>query len=156
MAAPTESKHWPRWTKAAFWKSADAVKGTTPVYFEGDERTTRLDSNFAEIRLTGPDVWEPAKDCFRLQVIYNILINSKEDTRDLYRPDRLIGQFYGAFKNTITVNRVGNGPDDDQSFLGCYQLISDLDTNQFGIVDRTMRAIQSTIEGTYELVLDLT
>jgi len=155
MAIPTEREHWPRWTKIAFFKMAESVKRNIPVYFEGDERTTRLNANFTEVRLTGPDIWEPSRDCYKLEVIFNLLINSKEDSDDLYLVDRLQGQFTNAFPNSIRVLKMGSDAVDDESLLGCYQLVSPIDINQFGIIDGSLRVNQTTIEGTYELTLAL-
>ena len=155
MPIPTERKHWPRWSKIAFFKAADAVRESIPVYFEGDERTTRLDKNFVEVRMTGPDIREPSKGCHILEVQFNLLINAKENANDLYTPDRLIGQFMDAFANEISVFRLGSELVDDGSFVGCYRLISEIDVVQFGIVDKTLRTIQAQIEGTYELTINL-
>jgi hypothetical protein len=154
MINPNDREHWPRWTKIAFFRAIDAVKGPYKVYLEGDERTTRLDTNFSEVRLDGPDIYQPAAGCFVLSCILNVLMNCKEDSNDLYSPDRITGQFSNGFTDCISVHRRGNGPDDDQSFVGQYILKSTITQNQFGLVDENLRVIQTTLEATYEMSLN--
>jgi hypothetical protein len=153
MAPPTDKHHWARWSLAAFLKEIDAVKGTYSIYIEGDERTTRLDQNFAEVRLDGPDVEEVYRDDFRLNCTLDVLISHKMDTKDLYLPERLLGQFSSGFKNIVNVFRVGNGPDDDESYLGCYILQGPIKTTKFGVINKDLRIVQATIEAPYEMQL---
>lgn len=153
MARPSDFEHWNRWSLAAFLKEVNAVKGQYPIYIEGDERTTRLERNFAEVRLDGPDVWEPYKNDFRLNCTLDVLISHKMDPNDLYLPERLLGQFSLAFQNVVNVFRVGNGPEDDESYLGCYILQGPLKVTKFGVINKDLRIVQATIEAPYEMQL---
>ena len=150
---PEQRQGWARWTLIAFNKAANAVRGQYPVYIEGDERTTALLRNFAEVRLDGPDITEPSKGCFFLDVNFNLLINSKVDTEDLYAIERVIGQFQKAFTNVIAVAKLGDDPIDDLTHLGCYMLQSEIEINKFGIVQDGIRLMQSTIEARYRMTL---
>jgi hypothetical protein len=153
VSLPEDSQHWARWSLSAFLKAMDLVKGDYPLYVEGDERTTRLDVNFVEVRVDGPDIDELCKNYFLLQCQLNVLINHKMSVTDLYSPERILGQFQTGFTNTVNVFRVGNGPDDDQSFLGCYQLIGPLDTSKFGVVNKDLRVVQLMLEARYKMQL---
>lgn len=154
MPVPSDRKHWPRWSLISFYKAIQAVKGVYPLYYEGDERTTRLDQNFAEVRLDGPDIDQPSRNQFFLNCTLNVLISHKMSPSDLYLPEKVLGQFEDGFTDTVSVYRYGNGPDDDQSFLGCYVLQDPIETNKFGIIDKDYRVVQVTLEAEYRMYLE--
>lgn len=151
---PEQREGWARWSLISFNKAANAVKTASyPVYIEGDNRTTALLRNFAEVRLDGPDIKEPSKGCFLLDVNFNLLINSKVDPDDLYAIERIIGQFQKAFTNVIECFKLGGGPLDDGSLLGCYELKSEIEINKFGLVEKGIQLMQTTIEARYRMTL---
>lgn len=146
--------NWTRWTVAAFFKAAKEVEiSQYPVYFEGDEKTTRLERNFVEVRLDGPDFEEVSKDYYRLDVVLNLLVNSKLDPNDVYAISRVVGQYQRAFANNIQVYKVGTGVADDGSWFGCYQIQSKIEQNKFGVVSKDSRVEQITLEASYRLSL---
>ena len=151
---PEQRQGWARWSLIAFNKAANAVKTDAyPVYLEGDIRTTALLRNFAEVRLDGPDITEPSKGCFFLDVNFNLLINTKVDPEDLYAIERVIGQFQKAFTNVVLVKKLGDDPIDDGSVLGCYMLQEEIAISKFGIVEKDTRLMQTTIEARYRMTL---
>ena len=151
---PTQRQGWARWTLIAFNKAANAVKTDAyPVYIEGDTRTTALLRNFAEVRLDGPDITEVSKGCFHLDVNFNLLINAKVDPDDLYAIERIIGEFQKAFTNVVECYKLGGGVIDDDSLLGCYELKSEIEINKFGLVEKDIRLMQTTLEARYRMTL---
>jgi len=151
---PEQREHWARWTLIAFNLAANAVKTDEyPVYIEGDSRTTALLRNFAEVRLDGPNIEEVSKGCFKLSSTFNLLINSKVDADDLYSLERILGQFQKAFTNGLDVFKLGGGPDDDETLLGCYLLKSEIEVNKFGLIQDGIELMQATIEARYEMTL---
>ena len=144
---------WARWTLIAFNKAADAQKTADyPVYIEGDERTTMLLRNFAEVRLDGPDMKQVSKDVHYLDVTFNLLINSKI-SNNLYELEETLGNFQKAFSNGIDVYKNGNGDNDDDSLLGCYLLQDEIEVNKFGIIENDTRLTQATLEARYRMTL---
>ena len=103
--------------------------------------------------MDGPNITEVSKGCFYLDVAFNLLINSKVDPNDLYAIERIIGQFQQAFTNEIEVFKLGDGPNDDQSHLGCYVLQGEIEINKFGLIQRGVRLMQSTLEARYRMTL---
>ena len=151
---PLERQGWARWALIAFYSAANSVKTDDyPVYLEGDTRTTALLRNFAEVRLDGPNITEPSRGFFNLDVTFNLLINSKVDPDDLYSTERILGQFQQAFTNVIECYKYGDGAIDDDSFLGCYTLQSEIEVNKFGLIESGTRLMQSTLEARYRMTL---
>lgn len=143
-------QHWPRWFFASVSKHFDALRQGLPMYVEGTDRDTATLRDFIEFRMDGPRIRERG-GVTRVDVIVNILVQSTMDSRDDHRILKSEGIVLAAFTPTINVFRYGDGSDDDQSLLLCLKERDDIDVriNRFGIVDETVRKMQSTIEGHY-------
>jgi len=151
-----DKEHLPRWSAIAFNKAVFAVAGSTPVYLEGDERTTNCEENFFEVRLDGPDLTRQTKSETEWEVTVDVLANCKIDPRDHYAVERLLGTALMAFTDTVLVKRWGDGDEDDDSSVGCFQLDGKITVNKFGIVDKDTRIVQATIAATYKMSLSTT
>lgn len=150
-------KHWPRWVFASFSKHFAAHFATPPaipLYVEGDDRDTATIKDFAEFRLDGPRVRKLSKNYYRLFVPVNILVSSGMDDQTVYRLHKTMGVALSGFAHSISVFKLGNTPDDDQSLLVCMNLLNspihEIKENHFGQVDTTTRIQQATVEGHYE------
>ena len=64
------------------------------------------------------------------------------------------------FKKTISVFRYGDGPNDDDSFVGCLVLQQSLrgrksvETNHFGLINLKDALLQATVEAEYRMQLN--
>jgi len=71
----------------------------------------------------------------------------------------MVGIAAVAFEPSITVFKLGNGIEDDQSFVGCLQLLQNAATrdyveiNHFGQIDAKTKLMQASVEGHYKMVL---
>lgn len=148
---------WVRWTYASVHKHFDDRKGDYTLYLEGDERTMQDEAEFAELRIDGPFILQPAKELFYLDIEINVLIQTHIDPKDLYKIHKAVDIFIRAFENAICVYRFGDGDFDTGTLLGTYKLNTDLretvDVNHYGIVKDDVRITQTTIEGHYRLEL---
>lgn len=118
----------PRWARWIFASLADYLKTVATnhqikVLIEGvDDRTDEImQSEHAEIAVTGPFSSEISRNYYRLKVGVRVLIQSRMDKppKNRYDPQRIAGIFHEAMDAVIAVYRYGNDPEDDQSLLGC-------------------------------------
>jgi hypothetical protein len=153
-------QHWPRWLFASFSKHfKDKLAGST-LYIEGQKRATSTIADFFELRIDGPYITEENKNYYRLYTEISLLVSSALNETDYHSLQRLLGKGVDAFTAGVQIYKYGDGPDDDQSLLGCASLLSNkekrerLQVNNFGIIDRAVNLQQGTIEGHYEMYID--
>jgi len=149
---------WVRWLAASIGIHFSAVKGDYTLYIEGDERDTDDLRTFGELRVDGPFIKTLPNRLYYLDVEINILIQSHMDPQDLYAGLKAVGQFATGFENVIKVYKFGDGPNDDDTLLGCLRLMTSkndntIDISQFGIIRQDTRITQYTIEGHYRMEL---
>jgi hypothetical protein len=153
----SDEKHeaWYRWLYASINKHFIDNKGTLPMYLEGDERTLQDEAEFYELRIDGPFILQPQKDCYWLDVEINVLAQVHMDDQRLYRLQTVMGPIIKAFTNAICVYKYGDRVHDDNTLLGVLRLQTDLretvDTNTFGIIKEDIRLTQATTEGHYRM-----
>jgi hypothetical protein len=149
---------WTRWTHASVGDHFDSLKGAYPLFIEGQHRDTDEDKNFFELRVDGPRLTETSKDCWKLRIEVNILIQTVMNETDYHLHQDMIGQMQAAF-TSIPCFRYGNRPGDDDAQIGCYILQQNkanqdfIEANQFGQIDIRTKLLQATVEGHY--VMDL-
>ena len=152
--------NWSRWIFASLSKHFyDAYTAAgVPLFIEGQHRDTRQLPDFFEMRVDGPDLHEISKDCYYFRVEVNILVQSVMNDTNYHRIHQNVGVAAAAFAKAIPVYRKGNGPQDDQSFVGCLQLLQNkssrdfLEINHFGQIDVSTKLIQATVEGHYKMI----
>jgi hypothetical protein len=72
---------------------------------------------------------------------------------------RGLGVAMTAFTQSISVYKYGDGPNDDQTLIGCLDLLQDerkrerVQVNNFGIIESSTMIQQGTVEGHYEMFL---
>lgn len=149
--------NWPRWIHASFAKHFDSKKGVYHLFIEGQERNTSGLEQWAEFRIDGPFTIEWSKNYFHLDVEINILMMTLYDELDLYKHQRIIGQFYGAFEPCIPMFKFGTGPDDDQSQFAIMKIRhafrERIVQSNFGDIQSDVRMTQNTLEGHYRATL---
>jgi len=153
--------NWPRWIFATvsrhFVEAASAAE--IPLFIEGQHRATRKIKDLFELRLDGPTLREVSKGCWILQCQINILVQSTMDDKNYHRIHQNVGIAAAAFAPAIDVFRLGNNPQDDQTFVGCLQLLQNRETrdyievNHFGQIDIKTLLMQASVEGHYKMVL---
>jgi len=153
--------NWPRWifaTVSKHFTDAGTVAGF-PLFIEGQHRATRKLKDFFELRMDGPTLREVSKGCWILRVEINILVQSTMDDTNYHRIHQSVGVAAAAFEKAISVFKFGNNPQDDQTFVGCLQLLQSRETrdyieiNHFGQIDPQTKLVQSSVEGHYKMVL---
>ena len=156
--------HWPRWIFASV---ADYFKQTAaginlPILIEGiDEREAeKIRANdHVEFRLNGPAVTELSRGYFRLDVDVNLLLTSMMggQTRNAYDIVQQTGIFLQAAAGPIPVLKWGEGPEDDETLLGCLTLRTGkrdaVRVIHFGQISRDDRLRQSAVDARYQLFL---
>ena len=150
--------NWPRWIFASVSKHfADAL---TPLFIEGQHRDTREFKDFFEMRVDGPTLREVSKGFWVFRLEINILVQSAMDDKNYHRIHQDVGNAAAAFASAIDVFKKGNSPQDDQSYLGCLQLLQNRETrdfleiNHFGQIDVKTMLMQASVEGHYKMELE--
>jgi len=156
-----KDKNWPRWIFASVSKHfLDAASAESiPLFIEGQHRDTRLEKDFFELRTDGPTLREVSKGCFVFGLEINIIVQSAMNDTNYHRIHQNVGVAAAAFDKGIPVYKKGSGPDDDQSFVGCLQLLQNRETrdfveiNHFGQIDKQTKLMQASVEGHYRMYL---
>lgn len=153
-------KNWARWTFASVSVFFEARRQGLRLFIEGQHRDTRLEEDFLELRVDGPTLRQVSKGCWKLRIEVNVLVQSVFNDVNYHRVKQNSGIAQAAFETSIPVYRFGDGPDDDQSFVGCYILQQDkrsrdfIELNDFGRIEKDVPISQATVEGHYVMTLD--
>ena len=162
MSIPNHN--WPRWIFASaadhFKQAADNIG--LPMLIEGiDEREAekmRADDH-VEFRINGPAVRELSRGYFRLDVDVNLMLTSMMggQTQNAYDIVQHAGVFQQAASGPIPVFKFGEGPEDNETLLGCLTLRSGkrdaIRVIHFGQISRVDRIRQSAVDARYQLYL---
>lgn len=143
----------PRWIYASASKVIDA---NAPITFiEGLDRDDDPKEG-AEFRMDGPRLTK-LHGYWKIWTAINILVKTTMESTNFHQKYIVIGEVVNALNTHIPVYRYGNGPQDDNSFVGCLSVIHDefnrIQVNHFGQVDKTVRLEQATIEAKYLMYL---
>lgn len=149
--------NWPRWIFASISKHFDSGL-TLPLFIEGQYRDTAGVSDFVELRVDGPKWTESSKDCWKGIVEVNCLITSHMDESNYHTIHTNAGIVQNLFQQRIPVFKLGSNPQDDDSFIGCLELMQDLrgrdalELNHFQQIDVKVLIQQATVEGHYKII----
>jgi len=152
--------NWDRWIFATM--SGDCVTqfgSTYPVFIEGTHRGLPTNTELIEFRMDGPDQKQPSRSYFILSCEINILCRSFMDDDDYHKMRRLIGEVKSWLGQDHCIYRYGDGPDDDDSFLGTLQLKNRRSkelvlVNYFGQIDPKYRLEEATVAAAFDLYVD--
>ena len=154
------NKHWTRWIMASINTHFSSAI-TLPYFIEGMDRETKDLTSFVEIRMDGPWFLELSANYWRVYIEVNIMIHTVMNDEDLYQHVKNIGNVTVAFQECISAYKYGNGDDDDDSQLGCLQLVVERNDREqtkisnFGQIDKSVKLQQATVEAHYEMFLDV-
>jgi len=145
----------PRWMFASISKHFDARKQNEHLFIEGQDRLTNEETDWLELRMDGPSQKEVSKGCFQFDIEINVLLSSVMNEKDYHKIFKLVGVAAAAFTNTIDIFKLGNGVDDDDTFLACARLRFEnresVQISHFGQIDPDKRLVQATVEGHYRM-----
>jgi hypothetical protein len=150
----------PRWIFSSVSEHFNDRKQGLHLYIEGFHRATRTEKDFIELRVDGPYLTELSKGYWKVYSEINVLVQSAMDDEDYHRVWKDIGIVAVAFSN-IPVYKFGDGPDDDNSLLGCMNLINNardkekVQVSYFGKIAPSAEVHQATVEGHYEMRLTI-
>lgn len=145
--------NWSRWIFISLAKHFDALKGDVANYIvEGLPRIASEEVERVEIRTTGVDYMEFTRGEYQASTTVGLLVFVPLTTQG-YRMQALVGRFAEAFKQPIIVKKYGDGPDDDQSPLGCMKVVRNVKTINWGQISENVKVAQSSVE--CDLTLDL-
>lgn len=116
--------NWPRWVNTSIGKVVKSYCDLNNVflYVEGEARNTAQRQDWVELRVNGPDFLSTTKDFWIAKLEINILILSKNNQIDNHRLLKNIGLMSTLLSSSIPVLKLGNGVDDDQSYITCIIL----------------------------------
>jgi hypothetical protein len=152
------NENWARWILASVSTYFDANRGGLPMFIEGQERDTKDEKSLIELRIDGPWYTERTKGDWRVYVEINVLVQTTMLVRDFHNHHRNMGIVAAAYGD-IQIFRCGDGPDDDDSLLGCLKLMQNdrkrerVVTSNFGQIEPHIRVQQATLEGHFEMFL---
>jgi hypothetical protein len=149
--------NWSRWIFSSIAKHFHEVVDPVGILLniEGIDRISNEIVEGGELRVNGPYFNNPSRNYYILDLDVNLLLNVLIDERDIYKLDRMLGVFLGAFTPTINVYRYGDSQDDDSSYFGCLQIRDDrgdeIVVARFGQVEKDTRILQAAINAIYYL-----
>jgi hypothetical protein len=148
------NSNWARWITASLTKHFVDRLNPLKVMLAGEERDEANPSqDFVELRIDGPDITEMSRNYYFFNIAINLLIQSKRTPNDLYKIHRDSGLGMAAFENNLSIYKYGDGPDDDQSSLGCMILQSGVLVQQLGQIAPNANILQAMVSGDYQMTL---
>jgi hypothetical protein len=147
--------NWPRWIFASISKHFETNLSSLKMFIEGEDRDTWENKDFIELRIDGPYYHQISKNLWRAKVEVNILLQVVI-TDDLHLIHRRVGEVSTAF-TPIIIYKYGDGVGDDDSQIGCFQLIQNVRANElliishFGRIKPELPLLQASVEGHFEV-----
>jgi len=161
MTLQTTNPHMPRWIVASmtdwFENTVNASITSAPEFDvtgydlkEGEEERDHI-----EMRIQGPYLKDnPGWEVHEVPI--NFLMTFRQDeVKDPYTLDRWLGVYQEALRKPLLVNRCGNGPDDDDSLIGCLgpkrSKREFLRVDRYGYVKNGTNIQQATVGGVLDM-----
>lgn len=142
-----------RWINASINVAFDGVKGSNPLYIEGQEIVVDpTKTEWAELHVSvGPEINETSSNSFEVDLIVTLMcsaIYSKDD----YAIHKICGVFLPVLTGCIDVSKRG----DDASFVGTLQPVGKLKVQPWGPVQLTvdagpLRVKQQSLEQSFHM-----
>ena len=163
MAQPSE--HLERWIFQSFLKHFKAKIDAAGLTFFAEGMSGKDKAQkWAEFRLDGPYLTQlNDTDTWRVYLEVNILVACTMNPTDILPIHRAVGKIRAAFTD-VTIFKLGTtvGVDDPGAVIDCMKLVQEykganqLRVNHFGQVGSDKSLVQATVEGHYEVTLDVT
>lgn len=150
-------EHITRWTHASVKDFIKKNLSGMPIFVEGENDKDSQHPFYCEIRIDGPTMSpHGSKGEWLGEVEININLTAKKDEKYVHIIQDKIGLAIKVLNNCIPIKKVGSPqPIDDGSFVTHLQLIpeDDIEVNNFGQVDPTLRIQQASVEAHYRMQL---
>ena len=152
------NSNWPRWIFASVTNHFSATGYKT--FVEGEPRDTWEEKDFIEVRMDGPYFLQFDSSTWEAIIEVYILIQSAMDFSNLHKIHSMCGIVASAFTSSIQVFKYGIETYDDQSLIGCLQLIQDkrdrqlLTISHFGQLAPDKLLQQAAVEGHFKITLN--
>lgn len=160
MSIIVADPNWERWIFASMVDSfLTAFVSTGPdLFVEGTHRELPDDKALFEFRMDAVDTKQPSRGYFVLLAEISVFIQVRLDDDEFGSIRQRSGEIDVWLGNDHCILRVGNGPADDQSFLGNlqYQSRDKLDgvrKGNFGQIDAAVRIEQASVEASFEMTI---
>ena len=153
------NSNWPRWIFASVTNHFSSTGYKT--FVEGEPRDTWEEKDFIEVRMDGPYFVQLDPVMWDAMIEVNILVQNAMDFSNLHKIHTMCGVVASTFATTIQIFKYGTGILDDQSLLGCLQLLQDKSNRQlliishFGQVAPDKLLQQATVEGHFKITLNV-
>ena len=139
----------PKWIKSSVLKYLSTQLSDVKIFTEGEPRDTSGLSQWLEIRLEGPHIFETVKSKYRYDIRVNILV-SQIISNNLYEIETLIGKVLNILRD-IPIYQYGDG----STFIDMLQLVQNnkikVETYNFGQLNQDVKLLQASITGTFVL-----
>lgn len=150
--------HWSRWlisSLASHFETLRLLANEIPIYLDGQRRPHNIE-NYALLRFEGPFFNEINKHYWKIEIIPYLIINIVQNDEDIYRLDRILGNYASLFYRDIPIFRFGdNSSVDDGTQLGCLTLVSDfmerIRIDKLGQLQAATPVATATIEARYRM-----
>ena len=153
------NSNWPRWIFASVTDHFSSTGYKT--FVEGEPRETWEEKDFIEVRMDGPYFIQLDSSSWEAMIEVNVLVQSSMDFTNLHKIHTMCGVVASAFAgNSIQVFKYGVNVGDDQTLLGCLQLLQDkrdrqlLVISHFGQLAPDKLLQQASVEGHFKITLD--
>jgi hypothetical protein len=150
-----------RWIMASCRSFFYERRNGIPLFFENTGPKTLLDAagnptkTYGEFRLEGPYFRQVNAVEQQYDIVINILVHTGINVTDSDEIERALGSFASIYQSVIPVYRYGNGIGDDQTFVGCLQLLvtkgDEVKVSRFGQANPDTRLAQASIDGNYRM-----
>ncbi len=152
------NENWNRWIYSSISKHFNttiAIPNSLYLYITGRSDDTGKKSEFIELRISPIQTTEISKNNYKINVTIDILYSVQVLPEDSYRAQTVAGLIENAITD-ICVYKYGNGPNDDDSFLGGLQVQRQpVESNCFGQISSDTRLIQGVVSASLQMTIKI-
>lgn len=143
---------WTKWIKASIAVSFKQALDDLHLFLEGAPRDTKSLTQWAELRLVGPDYRQLTRGTWEGTLSVNVLIMTKTDLSNAYVQETNVGIVQAAFVNMPVLEYPAT------TYVGCLrlqqaQMPERLRTQLIGKADPSTDMQQAAVEGQYKIDL---
>ena len=142
---------WARWIFASVAKYYREVATdiSIPMYLEGTDQITADLTEYFELRIMGPQVFQSNKSN-RLDIDINLLVTVAKSKPNNYRIHEIGGLLQSKVAN-IPICKIGSKPGDDNSQIFCLTLRNDQPVKWvfLGRIEKSTGLLQGVVDSRY-------
>lgn len=153
-------KNWARWIFASLSKHFQDNRQGIDFFVEGEDQKLENSENYIEFRMNGPIFNEVSKNFWKIEVVVNILVVSKQNAVDIHTIHRNVGIVAEAFKTCIPIKKYGDSIDDSPTQVLGFMIRKiadkkDVNISHIGQVSADVKEMQSMVEAYYCMYLEI-